>query len=156
MHPYMPPPSVMHAIACTHKLHVNPNRPSQRDRACAFLVLVCPRLGLFFWSRWCVCVCFFFVSIIGDTRRLDVRRRCERADANENRMPAHSGVLLPPRSQTTGITTSRDADADVTFCRLRHLVSETTAPLSHTCRRDQSMRLLLHHNLKAALKPSGP
>ena len=54
-------PTVLHAITRTHALHVNADRQSQRDRACALLVLVCLRLGFFFWfSSWCACVRFFF------------------------------------------------------------------------------------------------
>ena len=40
-------PAVLHAITRTHALHVNADRQSQRDRACALLVLVCLRLGFF-------------------------------------------------------------------------------------------------------------
>ena len=46
------------------------------------------------------------------------------------------------RSRTTGINTSTNAAADVTFYPLRHLISKTNAPLSHMCRRAQSLRLL--------------
>ena len=54
-------PAVLHAITRTHALHVNADRQSQRDRACALLVLVCLHLGFFFWfSSWCACVRFFF------------------------------------------------------------------------------------------------
>ena len=53
-------PAVLHAITRTHALHVNADRQSQRDRACALLVLVCLRL-VFFLGFVLVCVRAFLL-----------------------------------------------------------------------------------------------
>jgi hypothetical protein len=75
------------------------------------------------------------------------------ADANEPTQIAFRCAVATAIARERE-NTSIIADADVTFCRLRHLVSETTAPLSRTCHRDQSLRFFL--DPKAALKPSVP
>ena len=81
-------PAVLHAITRTHALHVNADRQSQRDRACALLVLVCLRLGVFV-SGFRLSVRFLFAFrkqvIMQDAKTYDadatkpMRTRCARS-----------------------------------------------------------------------------
>ena len=76
-------------------------------------------------------------------------------DANE---PTHTEFrcAIPTDSEIAG---HRNKHFNKYGCRCHllpapHLISETTAPLSRTCHRDHSLRILLPH--KAALRPYGP
>ncbi len=80
-----------------------------------------------------------------DTSSLDVRRQFKRADASRIQVCCCHRNRRRVHAINTSIIADAAADADATFvhtfCRLRHLVSETTAPLSQldsqACHRDQ-------------------
>ena len=78
-------------------------------------------------------------------------------DANDSE-PTHTEFrcAIPTDSEIAG---HRNKHLNKCGCRCHllpapHLISETTAPLSRTCHRDHSLRILLPH--KAALRPYGP
>ena len=151
MHPYIPRRSVVHPRAHTSCTAImmqpdnhNPIKHAHVSSLWVYIYVRCTDL-----RGVCACVSSLFPKG-SDTSSLDVRRQCKRADANRIQVCCcHRN-----RTRVHAINTSIIADADVTFCRLRHLVSETTAPLSQTCHRDQSLRFFIES--RRALRSNHP